>query len=169
MISNLLLPQVELLRRKTVDYFMFAVSTLMCGFTISVIVCLYCGIRSLTGEYLGIVSPFMRIVSFVICSTTLFHLCYSTHHFSQQVQRVSSQLRDLRVVAPGEENKAQLHYLIWTLESMETFDMGSWYHLNPNTLVSVTTFVLTYLVVLLQVGSYKIQGEPSAWANITTY
>lgn len=114
----------------------------------------------------------------------------------------------------------QLQYLIATLEKMESFDMGSWYHLGPNTLVSVsmcacvfmhlqdvvigpsgqsylvtaklssvpspfapfptaapsgdihspplqmTVFVVTYLVVLLQVGDVKTQEIPTI-ANIT--
>lgn len=39
----------------------------------------------------------------------------------------------------------QLHYLISMLERMESFDMGSWYHLGPHTLVSVSDCQLSTL------------------------
>lgn len=144
------------------------ISLLMCGYTATLITYLYSIIRLLLGLY-PYNNPYCYyyVEFLIIAIATFFHLCSSASHFSRHMQHVSSQLRDLRLTVRDEENKLQLHYLISTLEKMETFDMGSWYNLGPNTLVSVTTFVVTHLVVLLQVGNLTTNGALWNEANTT--
>ncbi|XP_063865460.1 uncharacterized protein LOC135103342 [Scylla paramamosain] len=134
--------KMEHLRGKTVDCFLTSISLSICNSLFMITANMYYIIYYLKWKAY---TPFPPCFFYLMAGfATLIHTCYSAHNFSQHVRRVCDELRKMRTKVRGLEDRTQLDYLISTLDRMETFNMGSWFCLSPNTLVSVSAALLGF-------------------------
>ncbi|XP_069157630.1 uncharacterized protein [Procambarus clarkii] len=157
-IDHLLLPlvqleekigQVELLKAKTVECFYSSVTLVLGAFIVATIT----GIFSCFTDFSHNYNMVPNLIAFFFI---MINLCYTGQMFTDKINESIWVLRQLSMSTKVETVKASIHRIIGYLQHLGRLDMKGWYSLNVSTLVSLLSFMATYLVILLQVGWQRL-------------
>ncbi|XP_047492762.1 uncharacterized protein LOC125041658 [Penaeus chinensis] len=91
-------------------------------------------------------------------SLSLIYFLYNVgQSCNDQVNDAVETLQNLSCNFASAEVKAQVYHVITCLQPLRKFDMCGWYTLDYPSLVTAASVVITYLVILLQVGGLQLQ------------
>ncbi|KAG7159704.1 putative 7tm Chemosensory receptor-containing protein 10 [Homarus americanus] len=79
--------------------------------------------------------------------------------YNQQVDKAAGMLKKFSCQSSNYFVKAQVSYLLHLLEPLQIFDFYGWYRLDYSTLVGVVNLMVTYLVILVQVGDQPLNRQ----------
>ncbi|KAG7171149.1 putative 7tm Chemosensory receptor-containing protein 9 [Homarus americanus] len=136
----------EEIKSEFLDYVGLAVSCFMFMYTVIII--------SITYEAMTENNPVIKMLGFSVMTplVCIILICSSPEILRKQVWEVDVVLQRLQLTCTCETQDKQLAVLRGILHRLRDFNIGGCFSLGNHVLISVGGFVLTYLVVLLQVG-----------------
>ncbi|KAK3871616.1 hypothetical protein Pcinc_023269 [Petrolisthes cinctipes] len=100
--------------------------------------------------------PFLFVAYFVI-----FRLCRMGAHFVRQVDATIGSVRDVGVQCSSEAVQTKVREVVSELAGLQRFSVCGWYCLDYSTLLTIVSTVVTYLVIMGQVGDIPTQTHSS--------
>ncbi|XP_042238691.1 uncharacterized protein LOC121877138 [Homarus americanus] len=89
----------------------------------------------------------------------LINMCSVGQNFINEVDKAAGMLKKFSCQSSNYFVKAQVSYLLHLLEPLQIFDFYGWYRLDYSTLVGVVNLMVTYLVILVQVGDQPLNRQ----------
>ncbi|KAG7159705.1 uncharacterized protein LOC121877139 [Homarus americanus] len=144
--------QVEETREKLTDYFFLGMTTILVTGLILCVATIY----TLSRGYFEGGFTFTLLLGATIM---LINMCSVGQNFINEVDKAAGMLKKFSCQSSNYFVKAQVRYLLHLLEPLQIFDFYGWYRLDYSTVVGVVNLLVTYLVILVQVGDQPLNRQ----------
>ncbi|ROT72878.1 hypothetical protein C7M84_008713 [Penaeus vannamei] len=143
--------QLSNVRGKVVRSFFLSVTAL-------ITVCIGLAIAMSYASFRGFLVNGGTVLLFFVGLSLIYFFYNVGQSCNDQVNDAVETLQNLSCNFASADAKAQVYHVITCLQPLRKFDMCGWYTLDYPSLVTAASVVVTYLVILLQVGGLQLQN-----------